>query len=337
MKKTSILSAAILAAAISGASAREQIRAVGSSTVYPFITAAAEEFGDKTDYKTPIIEATGTGGGLKIFCSGIGAKTPDLSNASRPIKKSERELCAKNGVTGITEIKLGFDGIVLANSKDSADFNLTKKQIFLALAKYVPSNGYLILNPYKKWSDIDAKLPNKDIAVYGPPPTSGTRDAFLELVMQKTCVKKLPEFKVKYADIKARKKACSVLREDGGYIDAGENDNVIVHKLAKNKNALGIFGYSYLEENAAKVKAAKISGVKATFDNISSGEYPISRSLFVYVKDDHFNKVSSLKSFVKELISEDAVGDDGYLSAIGLIPLNEQELTLVRKSVLSKL
>ena len=314
--------------------ARSQVRGVGSSTVYPFITKAAEEFGRNGAYKTPIIESTGTGGGFKLFCKAIGTKTPDIANASREIKESERKLCAKNGITNISEIKLGYDGIALATSNDSQNYKLTTKQIFLALAAHIPQNGELVKNPYKKWSDIDKSLPETKISVYGPPSTSGTRDAFVELVMQKSCVKKIAEFKAKYPNKKTRKKACSEIREDGAYIDAGENDNMIVQKLTASKNTLGIFGYSFLENNSDRVKGSIINGYKATFENIASGKYPISRSLFVYVKNDHYSKVSSLKTFIKELVSEESMGEEGYLTERGLIPLSREEFKSVQKATL---
>jgi phosphate transport system substrate-binding protein len=305
--------------------ARDQVRSVGSSTVFPFITTAAEEFGSRSKFKTPIVESTGTGGGFKIFCKGVGPSHPDLSNASRQVKKSEIELCAKNGVKKITELKIGYDGIVIANSKFSKKYDLTKKQLFLSLAKYIPVNGKLVLNPNKTWKDVDAKFPNTKISVYGPPPTSGTRDAFVELVMEQPC-KNLPEFKASYPDKKSRKKACHIIREDGSYIESGENDNIIIQKLVKNKTALGIFGYSFLEGNAAKVQASKVEGKEATFENIASGDYPVSRSLFVYVKDAHFAQVASLKPFVKELVSDESAGEYGYLTGRGLIPLTPSEL-----------
>lgn len=307
------------------AKAGEQIQAVGSSTVYPFVTVAAEEFGNKSEFKTPIVESTGTGGGFKLFCAGVGEKHPDLSNASRAIKKSEVEMCAENGVTDITEIKLGFDGIVLANSKKEKRYNLTKEQIFKALAKKIPSEGKLIDNPHKKWSDVDPSLPEAKIEVYGPPTTSGTRDAFVELVMEPSC-KDLPEFKAAYSDKKARKKACHLLREDGHYIESGENDNLIVQKLRSNPSALGIFGFSYLDQNKDSVQASLISDVDPTFENISDGSYGISRSLFVYIKDQHVGKTAGLEEFARELVGEEAAGEYGYLADKGLIPLSSKEL-----------
>ncbi len=312
------------------AKARDQIQAVGSSTVYPFVTVAAEEFGNKTDFKTPIVESTGTGGGFKLFCTGVGEKYPDLANASRAIKESEEKMCAENGVTDITEIKLGFDGIVLANAKKEKRYNLTKEQVFMALAKKVPLDGQLVDNPHKKWSDVDPSLPEAKIEVYGPPTTSGTRDAFVELAMEPAC-KDLAEFKAKYSDKKERKKACHLMREDGHYIESGENDNLIVQKLRSNPSALGIFGFSYLDQNKDSVQASLISDVDPTFENISDGSYGISRSLFVYVKDQHVGKTEGLEEFAKELVGEEASGGFGYLADKGLIPLPEKDLAIMQE------
>lgn len=320
----------------SAAHASDRIRAVGSSTVYPFITVAAEEFGRTTGFKTPIVESTGTGGGFKLFCAGIGSKHPDLSNASRAIKKSEIEQCEKNGITGITEIKVGYDGIVLANVTGARVYNLTKQHVFSALARKIPVNGKLVDNNNKKWSDIDASLPNTKIEVYGPPPTSGTRDAFVELVMEKAC-KDLPEFKAAYPDKKQRKKTCHLLREDGAFIEVGENDNLIVQKLKNNANALGIFGFSFLDQNEDAVQGSHIDNVEPTFENISSGDYPISRPLFVYLKDAHLGKTSGLKAFALELVHDHTISDGGYLMDKGLIPLSEEELTSLQNTVKSKL
>jgi phosphate transport system substrate-binding protein len=312
--------------------ARDQIRAAGSSTVFPFITIAAEEFGRNSKYKTPIIEATGTGGGFKLFCSGVGTKFTDISNASREIKASEVKLCSKNGVKEITEIKLGFDGIVLANTNQSKKYRLTTKEIFLALAKDIPANGKIIKNKYNKWSDINPNLPNVAIQIYGPPPTSGTRDAFVELVMQKSCVK-LPEFVKAYPNKKQRKKICSLIREDGKFIEAGENDNIIVQKLLKNPNALGLFGYSFLEQNSDNVQGSIVNNVEPTFENIADGAYPISRSLFIYIKNAHYKIVKGLREFAREIVSEESMGEEGYLVMRGLIPLSEEEFAEMHQRV----
>lgn len=316
----------------SQAGAKDQIQVVGSSTVYPFVTVAAEEFGNSTDFKTPIIESTGTGGGFKLFCAGVGADTPDVSNASRAIKDSERKMCAENGVKDITELKIGYDGIVLANSKDHSRYELTKEQVFMALAKQIPSEGKLIDNPNKTWKDVDASLPDEKIEVYGPPTTSGTRDAFVELVMEPSC-KDLPEFKAAFEDKKARKKACHLMREDGHYIEAGENDNLIVQKLQSNPAALGVFGFSFLDQNANTVQGTIISGVEPTFENISSGDYGVSRSLFVYFKNAHVNKTAGLLEFATELVSDKAATEFGYMSEKGLIPLPEAELDTMQARV----
>jgi phosphate transport system substrate-binding protein len=326
-----ILCAGVLVASVgSNALASEQIRAVGSSTVYPFVTVAAEEFGRSGKFKTPIVESTGTGGGFKLFCEGVGDDSADIANASRAIKSSEIELCTKNGVNDITEIKIGYDGIVIANVVGENKFELNKAQVFQALAKEIPVDGKLVANTNKKWSDIDASFPDTKIEVYGPPPTSGTRDAFVELVMQKACVD-LPEFKVAYADTKELEKACHAIREDGAYVEAGENDNLIVQKLTGNKDAVGIFGYSFLEENSSTLQGHKIDGVEPTFENISSGAYPASRPLFVYVKNAHFKTTTGLKEFAQELISEKAIGQEGYLVEKGLIPLTAEEFATVSK------
>lgn len=333
MKKTLLTFTAVASLAVpSLAHAKDQIQVVGSSTVYPFVTVAAEEFGNSTDYATPIIESTGTGGGFKLFCSGVGADTPDVSNASRAIKDSEKASCAENGVKDITELKIGFDGIVLANSNEAERYELTKDQIFLALAKKIPNEGKLIDNPHKTWKDVDASLPDAKIEVYGPPTTSGTRDAFVELVMEPSC-KDLPEFKAAYEDKKERKKACHLLREDGSYIEAGENDNLIVQKLQSNPRALGVFGFSFLDQNSNTVQGSLVSGVEPTFENISDGSYGVSRSLFVYIKNAHVGKTSGLREFATEIVSDEAAGEYGYMSEKGLIPLPEDELKTMQGRV----
>jgi phosphate transport system substrate-binding protein len=286
-------------------------------------------------FRTPIIEATGTGGGLKLFCSGVGEKTPDLANASRKITETEKENCKKNGVTNVVEVPVGYDGIVLANASGLTVFDLTKKQIFMALARELPNkDGKLVPNYYQHWNEIDPSLPNQKIEIYGPPPTSGTRDAFVELGMEEGC-KAFPEFKTAYPDDKERKKRCHLMREDGGYIDAGEDDNMIVQKLVSNKNALGIFGFSFLEENQDKVQASKIAGVNPSMESIAGGDYKLSRSLSVYVKGDHVGKIAGIAEFMTELVSEGSIGSDGYLTTRGLLPLNEADKKMARERVAS--
>lgn len=333
MKKTLLAATALMTIGLtSQAFAGEQIKIVGSSTVYPFVTSVAEEFGNGGTFNTPIVEATGTGGGFKLFCAGADDSSPDFANASRPIKEAETKLCAENGVKDITEIKIGFDGIVLANAKNADRFSLTKNQIFLALAKQIPSSGKLIDNPNKNWSDIDPSLPAVKIEVYGPPSTSGTRDAFVELVMEPSCAD-LPEFKAAYADGDARKKACHILREDGHYIEAGENDNLIVQKLQANTQALGVFGYSFMEQNTDVVQSSLIEGKEPTFENIASGAYGVSRSLYVYLKNAHIGKTPGILEFAKELVDAEAAGEFGYLTEKGLIPLPASELESMQARV----
>jgi phosphate transport system substrate-binding protein len=315
----------------SAAFARDQIRIVGSSTVYPFTTAVAEQFGKAGGGKTPVVESTGTGGGLKLFCAGVGETTPDIANASRPIKKAEFEDCQKNGVTDIVEIKIGLDGIVLANAKNGPELSLTQEEIFLALAKEIhDENLKFVANPYKAWQDIDPLLPATKIEVLGPPPTSGTRDAFLENVMEKGAKGFGGLREIKDADekngTKNYDKVWKSLREDGAYVDAGENDNLIVQKLEANPNAVGIFGFSYLEENRSKIKSILVGGIEATYESIASGQYPASRSLFIYVKKAHIGVIPGIKEFLAEYVSDKAIGADGYLIAKGMIAMPAEDV-----------
>jgi phosphate transport system substrate-binding protein len=331
-----ILGLAILAAMSlsSAAEARDQIRIAGSSTVFPFTTVVAEQFGRMGKFKTPIVESTGTGGGFKLFCAGVGPQHTDISMASRAIKSSEIDACRASGVRAVTEVKIGYDGIVLANSKKSATANVTRRQVFLALAKNVPQGGKLVPNPYMRWSDIDPKLPAVKIEVMGPPPTSGTRDAFVELVMDAGC-QGIAEIDALKSDAKAHASACQALREDGAYIDAGENDNLIVQKLAANPGAVGIFGFSFLDQNADKIQGWKVDGVEPSFEDIASGKYAVSRPLFIYVKNAHMDVVPGLKEFLAEFTSSKAFGADGYLAAKGLIPLPGPEQRAVREQALA--
>jgi phosphate transport system substrate-binding protein len=318
--------------ALTGAAqARDQIRIVGSSTVYPFTTAVAEQFGKASGTKTPVVESTGTGGGMKLFCAGVGESHPDATNASRAMKKSEFEDCQKNGVKDIVELKVGFDGISMAQSKAGTPIALTLPQLFLALAKEVPGpDGKLIANPNKNWSDIDKSLPDIKIEVLGPPPTSGTRDALHELMLEQGALKIPALAELKKSDPKAFDKAWKSLREDGAYVEAGENDNLIVQKLDANKNAFGIFGYSFLEENSGKLRGVVFEGVEPTYENIASGKYPGSRPLFIYIKKQHVGVIPGLDKFVVEYVSPKASGEDGYLAKKGLVPLPKKELDQTR-------
>ncbi len=330
MKRTFYSISAMAAFVMANAAeARDQINIVGSSTVYPFATVVAEQFGKISGFKTPKIESTGSGGGLKLFCSGIGIEHPDITNASRRIKKSEVTKCAKNGINEIIEIKIGYDGIVFSNSKKAPQMKVTLKQLYLALAKQVPENnkegGKLIANPNKTWKDIDPSLPNTKIEVLGPPPTSGTRDAFNELAIEGGC-KTFPTLKaMKKKDKKKYKALCRGIREDGAYIEAGENDNLIVQKLEANPNAFGVFGYSFLDQNSDKIQGSPINGVAPEFENIAKQKYPVSRPLYFYVKKAHVGKIPGMKEYVAEFTSDKAWGNEGYLSDRGLIPMPGDE------------
>lgn len=343
MKKLTLyLMAALLIHGLSGSvnvnaqGARDYINIVGSSTVYPFATVVAEQFGKTTKFKTPKIESTGTGGGLKLFCSGIGVQHPDIANASRRIKKSECEMCATNGAKEIIELKIGYDGIVIANDKKASAMSLTLKDVYLALAKEVPDpkgGETLIPNPYKTWKDVNASLPAHKIEVLGPPPTSGTRDAFVELAMEGGC-KQFEWIKaVKKTDEAKFKAICHTIREDGAFIEAGENDNLIVQKLQANPNALGVFGFSFLDQNTDKINGSKINDVVPDFENIASNKYPISRPLYIYIKKAHVGVIPGIKEYMTEFISEKAGGEEGYLNERGLIPMPEEELKNYKKVV----
>ncbi len=356
MKKSSfaISMSLILAAAGASAGTRDYIYVVGSSTVYPFATVVAENFGKRTRFKTPKIESTGSGGGMKLFCQGVGVKHPDITNASRRIKKSELDKCHANGVKGVIEIKIGYDGIAIANSRKAPRFDLSRKDIFLALAKDVPDpkdpdSGKLIPNPYSTWKEVNPALPAYKIEVLGPPPTSGTRDAFAELAMEGGC-KQFAWIKQIKSDSKKAKKAgdkklakqlksrykaiCHGVREDGKYIEAGENDNLIVQKLEANSKALGVFGYSYLEQNEDQIQGSLVDGVPPEFELIANGKYPVSRPLYMYVKEAHVGKIPGIKEFLVELTSENTWGDEGYLVDKGLIPMPKEEREKFRKAAM---
>lgn len=314
----------------------DRIKIVGSSTVAPFSTTVAEQFGAATRFSTPIVETTGTGGGFKAFCQAIGPNQPSISNASRRVKPSEVELCRAAGITDLVEVKIGFDGIVLANSKAGPPFDLTKVEIYRALAAELPDGeGGFEPNPNKRWSDVSPDLPDEEIKVYGPPPTSGTRDAFVEIAMEMGA-EAIPELAaLKESDEEAFVKKAHRLRTDGAWVDSGENDAAIIQNLIKNPSVLGVLGYSFLEQNADRVKASQINGVEATFQNIASGDYKISRSMYFYVKGQNEPLVPGLVPFIDEFTSPDAWGPEGYLAEKGLIPLPPDVREQVRKDALA--
>lgn len=317
--RTAALMAVAAVALVAGeAAARDQIRIVGSSTVFPFTTAVAEQFGRTSGRPTPVVESTGSGGGIKLFCAGVGADFPDVANSSRRMKASELETCNANGVNSIREIMVGYDGVVIANAASGPNFNLTLQDLYLAIGKNRPDGTP---NPARNWNEVNPALPAAKIEVLGPPPTSGTRDSFAELGLEPGC------------HAAGGKDACLEIREDGVWIDAGENDNVIVQKLAANPGAVGVFGFSYLEENGDKVKGATIAGVTPSAEAISEGTYPLARSLYIYVKGEHINAIPGLDAFVQEYLSEAAVGEDGYLVDKGLIALTPAQLAAQRDAV----
>jgi phosphate transport system substrate-binding protein len=332
-----LTSAAALVIAVAGttgvAAARDQIRIVGSSTVFPYTQAVAEQFANATGMPAPVVESTGTGGGMKIFCQGVGEDQADLTGASRAMKASEYEACQAAGVDSVTEVLIGYDGLSFAHSKDGPEVEITKAQLFQALASEVEVDGEIVANPYQKWSEIDPSLPDAEITVFGPPPTSGTRDAWVELVMVEGC----GEFAAIEALEDDRKdEVCERMRQDGPFIEAGENDNLIVQRLNADDNAYGIFGFSFLYENLDSLKGVSIEGVTPSIDAIADGSYPVSRPLFFYIKNAHRGVIPGLDEFVNEYVSELAFGDGGYLTERGLIPLSAEQREEVRQSVANK-
>ncbi len=319
-----------------GQAARDYISIVGSSTVYPFAAVVAEQFGRSSDFKTPKIESTGSGGGLKLFCAGVGVGHPDITNSSRRIKRSEIDDCASNGINEIVEVKIGYDGIVLANSREAQRYELTRRDVFLALAKNIPDPSgaeRLVPNPHKLWSDVNPQLPKTEIEVLGPPPTSGTRDAFAELALEGGCKSFDWIAAIKKTDKKQYKGICHGVREDGRYIEAGENDNLIVQKLKANPDALGVFGFSFLDQNTDVVQGSLVDGQEPSFEAIAAGDYPVSRPLYFYVKKNHVDAIPGIREYLAEFTSERAMGEEGYLADRGLIPLPSDEYEEVTAAV----
>jgi phosphate transport system substrate-binding protein len=325
-------SAVALVAVAGTAQARDQISIVGSSTVFPYTQAVAEQFSAMTGAPSPVVESTGTGGGMQIFCNGIGESFPDITGASRSMRASEYALCQENGVSDVTEVLLGFDGLSLATSQDGADVDLTKAQIFQALAAEVEVDGEIVANPFTNWNQIDPSLPDQTILVYGPPPTSGTRDAWVELVMEEGC-KAFPAIAALEGD--RHDEVCQRMRTDGPFVEAGENDNLIVQRLTSDTNAFGIFGYSFLYENQDSLKGAAIDGVQPSAETIETGDYGVSRPLFFYIKNAHRGAIPNLAEFIEDYVSEAAMGPGGYLQERGLVPLNDERRKAVQDAALN--
>lgn len=318
--------------------ARDYINIVGSSTVFPFTSVVAEQFGRSTAFRTPKVESTGTGGGMKLFCAGVGVAHPDVTNASRRMKASELADCRKNGVAEVIEIRIGFDGLVLANAKSAPRYKVARKDLFLALAKQVPdpaAPNQLIDNPNRSWKQVNPALPDVAIEVLGPPPTSGTRDSFLEQAMEPGCNSIAWLKALKEVDERRHKQVCTTLREDGAFVEAGENDNLIVQKLIANPRALGVFGYSFLDQNRGSLQGSLVEGVAPEFETIASGQYPIARAMYVYVKKAHVDVIPGLREFIGEYTSDKALGDEGYLADKGLVPAPAAERAATRRDALA--
>ena len=327
--------AACVAVSASSAAARDQIRIVGSSTVFPYTQAVAEQFANMTGAPAPIVESTGTGGGMKIFCAGVGTDHPDLTGASRAMKSSEYSLCAENGVSNITEALIGYDGLSIAASRSGDfDWDLTLSEIYLALGAQVPVDGEWADNPYERWSDINPNLPNQPILAYGPPPTSGTRDAFVELAMHAGC-EELEFVSSGGYDGDWVEANCSRMRQDGMFVEAGENDNLIVQRLNADTSAMGIFGYSFLYENLDTLKAVMVNSVSPNAETIGDYSYPISRPLYFYTKNAHRGVIPNFQEFIEEYMSEEALAQGGYLSERGLVALNDSDRSALQNAVIN--
>ena len=327
LRRSLALPVLLLMLSPAGAAGRDHITVVGSSTVFPFATKVAESFGRTGKWRTPVIESTGTGGGFKLFCRGVGIETPDINDASRRITDGEKAICAKNGVAGIEELKIGYDGIVVASSRAAQAFDVTREQLYRAVAKSVTVGGRLVANPYRRWSEIDPKLPARPIAIFGPAPNHGTRDAFVELVLDPVC-RKLPEIRALPSE--QQKRACETVREDGAWVDVSGDYALLVGKITGDPGAVGVFTFSYLDQNRDKVQAARVDGVAPTLETISAARYPVSRPLFLYVKTAHVVGIPGLAEFVAEFVSDRAAGRDGYLADKGLMPLPKSELDAER-------
>lgn len=337
MKSALYAGGAVVALAALGSAAfaqsRDQIRIVGSSTVFPYTQAVAEQFAGMTGNPAPVVESTGTGGGMQIFCGGVGPTNPDITGASRAMTKGEYDSCIANGVDNVTEVLIGYDGLSIAHAIGGPDLSLTEAQIFQALATEVEVDGAIVANPYKKWSEIDPSLPDAPIQVFGPPPTSGTRDAFVELVMHDGCNEFPAIAALEETDENRWEEVCGRMRQDGPFIEAGENDNLIVQRLQADSNALGIFGYSFLFENQDTLKAVAVNGVLPSIEAIADGSYAVSRPLYIYIKNAHRGVIPGLDEFVTEYVSEESFGPGGYLSERGLVPLPDAERDQVRANV----
>jgi phosphate transport system substrate-binding protein len=333
-----VLAALTLGPAAFAQTARDYINIVGSSTVFPFTSVVAEQFGRSTAFRTPKVESTGTGGGMKLFCAGVGVAHPDVTNASRRMKASELADCRKNGVAEVIEIRIGFDGLVLANAKSAPRYKVARKDLFLALAKQVPdpaAPNKLIDNPNRSWKQVNPALPDVAIEVLGPPPTSGTRDSFLEQAMEPGCNSIAWLKALKEVDERRHKQVCTTLREDGAFVEAGENDNLIVQKLIANPRALGVFGYSFLDQNRGSLQGSLVEGVAPEFETIASAQYPIARAMYVYVKKAHVDVIPGLREFIGEYTSDKALGDEGYLADKGLVPAPAAERAATRRDALA--
>lgn len=318
---------------VSSCAARSYVHIVGSSTVFSLISYSAEEFGRKNRIRVPVVEATGTANGFKLFCSGIGSNNPDIVSASREITAAERELCAKNEVSDILEIKIGYDGIIIANSKEAKQFDFSKKELFLALSSHIANGDFIITkNPNNSWVDVNDSFPEQKIEVYGPSRDSGTYSSIVDMMFVESCMQ-MKAFRLKYSDKDELRKVCRIIRDDGRFIEVTNDENLIVKKMIRSMQIFGIFGFNFLKNNDSLVQGSRINGIEPTYDNIASGKYILSRPLYLYIKKQNFSEIKWLNGFVAEITNMVAIGRDGYLVPQGLVPLSEADFSLLTAKV----
>ncbi len=317
---------------------RDYVSVVGSSTAYPFAATVAERFGKTTEFRAPRVESVGSGAGIRLFCKSVGPESPDVALASRAMTASEIKMCQDNGVDSVTKIKFGYDGITVANSRKAPQLELSHKELFLALARDVPdpkNPQELIPNPYKTWNAVNPNLPDTGILVFGPPPTSGTRDVLVELALEKGCESFEAISALKNVQHSTFRKICHSLREDGAYVNSGENDNLIVKKLLADPQAVGIFGFNFYERNRDRLRAVGVAGAEPSWENIFDHSYPLSRPLFLFIKNAHVHAIPGVKAYLTEFVNENTLGEGGYLVDKGLIPLHEDEIRALSETVIA--
>lgn len=331
--KFTVSALAVIAASATAAAARDQIQIAGSSTVLPYATIVAEAFGENTDFPTPVVESGGSSAGLKKFCEGVGENTVDIANASRAIKDSEIEACKANGVTDIIEVRIGYDGIVFANNISGPDFVFTPTDWFNALSAKVVEDGKIVDNTAANWNEVNPELPDQEILAFVPGTKHGTREVFEEKVILAGCEESGAKevFMAEFGDEDKAEEACMTLRTDGKSVDIDGDYTETLARIESDPNGIGVFGLSFYENNTAKLKVATMSGVTPSTETIASGEYPVSRPLFFYVKKQHIGEIPGLKEYTEFFVNDALAGPEGPLAQYGLV--SDPELAKTQEAV----